>query len=83
MGYGLNSTGSGQDTMAGFCDTIKNLFLVPKKQGCWVPLNDGPFLSAWYQLSEKVNFFNTNLDYLAALHKVGYTVFDVPIIKLT
>ena len=23
MGYGLNSTGPGQDRMAGFCDTIK------------------------------------------------------------
>jgi len=26
--------------------------------------------------------FYKNLDYLAALHKVGYTVFDVPIMKL-
>lgn len=50
MGYGLNSTGPGQDIMAGFCDTIKKNFWVRKKQGCWVPLNDGPFLSAWYQI---------------------------------
>ena len=26
MGYGLNSTAPGQDTMAGSCDTIKKLF---------------------------------------------------------
>jgi len=48
MGYGLNSTGSGQDIMAGFCDMIKKKNIwVRKEQGCWVPLSDGPFLSAW------------------------------------
>jgi len=26
MVYGLNSTGPGQDTMAGFCDTMKKTF---------------------------------------------------------
>ena len=33
MGYGLNSTGSEQDIMAGFCDIIKKKLLGSKVTG--------------------------------------------------
>ena len=40
----------------------------------------------FYQLGTdfqgRLTLFYKNLDYLAALHKVGYTVFDVPRMKL-